>query len=84
MRQPDPQHWENFKVRLKLRWKQLTDEDIEACRDNFNTLSDRVQACCGESREVAQNFIDNLWFEIYVRGAKQTYKKRSLKNSFGS
>ncbi len=29
--------WEKFKARVKARWKQLSDEDIDVCRDSFES-----------------------------------------------
>jgi len=70
--------WEKFKARIKGRWQQLSDEDLEYCRNDFQVLSEQIQMRCEESRDTVQNYIDNLWFEIYVRGAKDIYKASFL------
>jgi|GEM_PF-856527 len=70
--------WEMFKARLKERWKNLTDDLIDAHKNDFNTLIAHIQSVSEESREVIQDYVDSLWFEIYVRPSRSSYSKNPL------
>ncbi|HTL46898.1 MAG TPA: hypothetical protein VL688_02410 [Verrucomicrobiae bacterium] len=67
------QFWEKFKARLKERWEDLQDDEIDLCINDFDLLSVKIQQRFHESRDVVQDYVDNLWFEIFVRSARQTY-----------
>lgn len=58
-------------MRIKERWSFVQVDELECCRNDFDLLSCKLQECTHESKEVVRNFVDNLWFEIYVRGTKQ-------------
>lgn len=66
--------WRQFKDRVKLRWDELSDSELDRLEGRFNLLSDLIQQRFDESHEVVQDFIDNLWFEIYVRGSRGLYE----------
>lgn len=59
--------WNSYKVQLKKRWNNLTDYEIDHYRGSFNHLAKAIEIKCSESHEVVQDFIDRLWFEIYLR-----------------
>lgn len=70
--------WKRFKQRVRSRWKGLQDEEIELYRDDMDRLCDRIHERFHEPRIRVQDFIDNLWFEIFVRSSKQGYRGREL------
>ncbi|MDP3919931.1 MAG: hypothetical protein Q8R76_03895 [Candidatus Omnitrophota bacterium] len=63
--------WQRFKERVKNRWTSLRDSDLDVYQRDFNQLTEQIRAHCDESRDVVRNFIDILWFEIYVQGSRQ-------------
>jgi broad specificity phosphatase PhoE len=70
--------WERFKERLKLRWSGLSDQELDEYRGEFDLLCRAIAESFDESRATVQNFVDNLWFEVYVRGSKQASAARHL------
>lgn len=72
--------WDKFKQRLKERWDGLSDSDMDPYREDLSSLSARIQSTYGDSREVVQGFIDNLWFEIFVRGTKNNFTLNNLQS----
>lgn len=65
--------WEMFKARIKDRWGNLTDELIDSHKNDLNTLVSHIQGVSEESRQVIQDYVDSLWFEIYVRRSRSSY-----------
>lgn len=70
--------WENFKLRLVSRWESLDDRELDACRNDFESLCLKIQELSKEPKTVIQNFIDNLWFELFVRPSRQNHSSKSL------
>jgi len=73
MQKMNAEVWQKLKTRIKQRWESLSDEDLDPCRDDFPSLLLNIQHICQEPRSVVLDYIDNLWFEIFVRGTKQTF-----------
>ena len=63
--------WQSFKERVKDRWARLRDSDLDIYQGDFNQLTEQIRRQCDASRDEVRNFIDSLWFEIYVRGSRQ-------------
>lgn len=80
MQKMNQQVWDNFKIRLKQRWQGLKDSDLDPYRDDLGTLSLNIQHAFGEPRSVVQGFVDNLWFEIFVRGARNNFSLNGLQS----
>jgi hypothetical protein len=65
--------WENFKERIRTRWEGLESSDLDLCRHDYRQLVDKIYQGSNDSREAVQNYVDNLWFEIFVRASRQTW-----------
>lgn len=57
--------WDEIRERLRERWEELTDEDLEMVRDNIQEVIGRIQLRTGEARRDIQRFLDNLAEEGY-------------------
>ena len=62
--------WNRFKNRLRGRWDSLSEKELDRYEGRFDSLVKIIHERCSEPRDEVQNFIDNLWFEIYVRGSR--------------
>lgn len=62
--------WNRFKRRLRDRWDFLSERELNRYEGKFDLLVKIIHQRCREPKEEVQNFIDNLWFEIYVRGSR--------------
>lgn len=67
-------NWTAFKQRVQNRWRDISDHEIERCRGRFAVLSGIIARRCNESRNAVMDYIDNLWFEIYVRGSRHRFQ----------
>jgi len=81
MRSLSSLHWEKFKNRIKSRWEDIRDEELESCRSDFNLISSVIQKHSRESKDIIRNFVDNLWFEIYVRGGRHGSHSLEIRSS---
>jgi hypothetical protein len=69
-------NWETFKTRLKSRWN-LPDSEIDRYQSNLNLLCQKIQTHYQESRIIVQDFVDNLWFEVFVRSSRKSLPEDS-------
>lgn len=56
----------------------MDNSDLDACRNDFDSLCLKIEDLSQEPKTVIQNFIDNLWFELFVRPSRQNHSSRSL------
>lgn len=70
-------NWNLFKSRLRARWKDLSDHELDRCRGSFGVLARIIERRFNESRDGVIDYIDNLWFEIYVRGSRHRFPQYS-------
>jgi len=49
--------WNITKGKLKQKWAQLTDNDLQCAEGQQEELIGRIQKCTGETREVVENAI---------------------------
>jgi|GEM_PF-1820562 len=66
-------NWITFREKIKNRWQVLSDNDIDRCRGHFTALANIIERRCNESRLAVIDYIDNLWFEIYVRNSRHQF-----------
>ncbi len=52
--------WNQVKGKLKERWGQLSDDDLQMAQGNIDQLIGRIQQKTGEGRESIEKFIDGL------------------------
>ncbi|CAN5891029.1 CsbD family protein [soil metagenome] len=52
--------WNQVKGKLKERWGQLSDDDLQMSQGNIDQLIGRIQQKTGEGRESIEKFIDGL------------------------
>ncbi|MBV8233105.1 MAG: CsbD family protein, partial [Planctomycetaceae bacterium] len=52
--------WNTLRGRLKERWGQLTDDDLQIQDGNVDQLVGRIQQKTGEAREAIENFLTEL------------------------
>jgi ElaB/YqjD/DUF883 family membrane-anchored ribosome-binding protein len=64
--------WDEVRQRLRERWEELNQEDLELVRDNVNEVIGRIQARTGETRQDIQRFID----EIITEGGSMAARAR--------
>jgi ElaB/YqjD/DUF883 family membrane-anchored ribosome-binding protein len=53
-------HWSELRARVKDRWWQLTDEDLQAPKAKVEHLVDLIQQKTGEGREVIEAFLSDM------------------------
>jgi uncharacterized protein YjbJ (UPF0337 family) len=51
--------WNFIKGKLKQKWAQLTDDDLQYLEGKQDELLGRIQKRTGESREAVENAIEN-------------------------
>jgi uncharacterized protein YjbJ (UPF0337 family) len=51
--------WKFIKGKLKQKWAQLTDDDLQYLKGKQDELLGRIQKRTGESREAVENAIEN-------------------------
>lgn len=52
--------WNQIKGKLKERWGDLSDDDLQMAQGNIDQLIGRIQQKTGEGRESIEKFIDSL------------------------
>ena len=52
--------WQTFKVRIKEQWADLTDDDIDSARGNWDQLVDAITHKTGETAESIENRLKAL------------------------
>lgn len=52
--------WNTLKGKVKEKWGQLTDEDLQFHQGNIDQLVGRIQQRTGEGREKIEQFLDHL------------------------
>ena len=52
--------WDEVRERLRERWEELTDEDLEMVRDNISEVIGRIQLRTGEARRDIKRFLDQV------------------------
>ena len=52
--------WNTLRGRVKERWGQLTDDDLQIQAGNIDQLVGRIQQKTGEGREAIENFLAEL------------------------
>jgi len=53
-------HWNTVKGKLKQRWSQLTDDDLQYAEGKEEELLGRIQRRTGETRERVEKEIDEV------------------------
>lgn len=46
--------WTDLKLKIKNKWNKLTDEEIEICKDNLESISSKIQLVYGYAKEKAE------------------------------
>lgn len=54
-------NWNVAKGKLKQRWADLTDNDLESAEGRKDELVGRIQKRTGESREAVEEALDDSW-----------------------
>jgi uncharacterized protein YjbJ (UPF0337 family) len=49
--------WTIIKGKLKQKWAQLSDDDLQLSEGKYEELFGRIQKCTGETREVVEKAI---------------------------
>jgi uncharacterized protein YjbJ (UPF0337 family) len=52
-------NWLQFKGAVKQRWGKLTDDDIDVCEGQWDTLVGRIQERYGIAREAAERELND-------------------------
>jgi len=52
--------WNNLKGKVKEKWGQLTDDDLNVSGGNFDQVIGKIQQRTGEGREAIENFFSTL------------------------
>ncbi len=50
-------HWETIRCKLKEKWDQLTDEDLQMINDNIDQVITRIQERIGAERRTVEEFL---------------------------
>lgn len=66
-------NWDTFRSKIQNRWQNLSDNEIDRCRGHFSALARTIERRCNESRLGVMDYIDNLWFEVYVRNSRHQF-----------
>jgi uncharacterized protein YjbJ (UPF0337 family) len=53
-------NWKQLKGRLKERWGQLTDDELQAAEGNYDHLVGLIQQRTGEGRQQVERFLSEL------------------------
>jgi ElaB/YqjD/DUF883 family membrane-anchored ribosome-binding protein len=54
------ENWDTIKEKLRNKWRELTDDDLDASKDNFQHLVDTIQRKTGEASENVENFFGQI------------------------
>lgn len=54
------ENWDTIKEKLRNKWRELTDDDLDAAKDNFQHLVDTIQRKTGEASENVENFFGQI------------------------
>jgi uncharacterized protein YjbJ (UPF0337 family) len=52
--------WNQLRGKVKAKWGQLTDDDLQLASGNFDQLIGRIQQKTGEGKESIEHFFDEL------------------------
>ena len=55
-------NWKQLKGKAKVKWGQLTDDDLDRAEGNRDILAGKVQERYGKSKEEARREVDE-WFD---------------------
>jgi len=76
-------NWNIFKGKLKEKWGEISDDDIEACKGNILQIAGRLQKIYGYSKKSAESelngFIDSI--EKSVGKVEKKVKSKSKSSS---
>jgi uncharacterized protein YjbJ (UPF0337 family) len=53
-------NWKQLKGKLKQRWGQLTDDELQSAEGNYDQLVGLIQERTGEGRQQVENFLNEL------------------------
>ena len=56
-------HWNTVRGKLKEKWGQLTDDDLQFASGNIDQVIGKIQRRTGEARSKIESFIDDLTSE---------------------
>ena len=59
-------NWREVSGKLKAKWGQLTDNELQAFNGNVEQLVGRIQEKTGESRAAVEQFLDQIGDELVV------------------
>ncbi len=57
-------NWNIAKGKLKQRWADLTDDDLEFAEGKKDELVGRIQKRTGQSREAVENALEDSWEDV--------------------
>lgn len=53
-------HWNEIKGKLRAHWAALSDDDLEQAHGNLQQLLGAIQRKTGESRDVIENYLEEI------------------------
>lgn len=54
------ENWDTIKGKLRTKWRELTDEDLDASQRDLNHLVQTIQRKTGEASESVENFFGQI------------------------
>jgi ElaB/YqjD/DUF883 family membrane-anchored ribosome-binding protein len=54
------ENWDEIREKLRKKWKEVTDDDLNASKDNLQNLVDVIQRKTGEASENVEKFVGQI------------------------
>lgn len=70
--------WNQLKGKVKERWGQLTDDDLQLVSGNVDQLVGKIQQRTGEQRQVVENVLNDLLKGGEKAGATMQHAKQAV------
>ncbi|MEX2120152.1 MAG: CsbD family protein [Pirellulales bacterium] len=64
-------HWDMLRGKVKEKWGQLTDDDLQIVGGNVDQLVGRIQQKTGQQRREIESFLDDLLSQSGISRAKE-------------
>ncbi|MEX0713270.1 MAG: CsbD family protein [Pirellulales bacterium] len=64
-------HWDTLRGKVKEKWGQLTDDDLQIVGGNVDQLVGRIQQKTGQQRREIESFLNDLLSQPGIRRAKE-------------
>jgi ElaB/YqjD/DUF883 family membrane-anchored ribosome-binding protein len=74
-------NWSDIKRKLRGRWGQLNNDDLESAQDNVNRLVTEIQRKTGEASETIEQYLAELTSDRSSAGGETTEKMREFAHS---